>query len=117
MKQWEVYMISFEEAEIRSNIIKALAHPVRLMMVDLLREGEKQFSEINNVFQVEWYYKKEKDPVINYKAKLLAENAISQQEIDQYEKEISGLVEQSVKFAEESPEPSLEQFLAEVKSL
>ena len=46
-------MISFEEAEIRSNIIKALAHPVRLMIVDLLREGEKQFSEINNVFQVD----------------------------------------------------------------
>jgi len=46
-------MISFEEAEIHSNIIKALAHPVRLMMVDLLREGEKQFSEINNVFQVD----------------------------------------------------------------
>jgi ArsR family transcriptional regulator, arsenate/arsenite/antimonite-responsive transcriptional repressor len=46
-------MISFEEAEIRSSIIKALAHPMRLMMVDLLREGEKPFSEINNLFQVD----------------------------------------------------------------
>lgn len=44
-------MISFEEAEIRSNIIKALSHPVRLMIVDLLREGERPFSEINNTFQ------------------------------------------------------------------
>jgi ArsR family transcriptional regulator, arsenate/arsenite/antimonite-responsive transcriptional repressor len=44
-------MISFEEAEIRSNIIKALAHPVRLMMVDLLREGEKPFSKLNEHFQ------------------------------------------------------------------
>jgi ArsR family transcriptional regulator len=46
-------MISFEEAEIRSSIIKALAHPMRLMMVDLLREGERPFSEINNTFQVD----------------------------------------------------------------
>lgn len=46
-------MISFEEAEIRSNIIRALAHPVRLMIVDILRDGEKPFSEINNVFQVD----------------------------------------------------------------
>jgi len=44
-------MITFQEAEIRSNIIKALAHPVRLMVVDLLREGEKLFSEINSTFQ------------------------------------------------------------------
>ena len=46
-------MISFEEAEIRSNIIRALAHPVRLMIVDILRDGEKPFSEINNIFQVD----------------------------------------------------------------
>jgi ArsR family transcriptional regulator len=44
-------MISFEEAEIRSNIIRALAHPVRLMIVDILRGGEKPFSEINGIFQ------------------------------------------------------------------
>lgn len=44
-------MISFEEAEIRSGIIKALAHPVRLMIVDLLRSGAKPFSEINGIFQ------------------------------------------------------------------
>ena len=44
-------MISFEEAEIRSGIIKALAHPVRLMIVDILRGGEKPFSEINGTFQ------------------------------------------------------------------
>jgi ArsR family transcriptional regulator len=44
-------MISFEEAEIRSSILKALAHPVRLMIVDLLRSGERPFSEINNTFQ------------------------------------------------------------------
>lgn len=46
-------MITLEEAEIRSGIIKALAHPMRLMIVDLLREGEKPFSEINNAFHVD----------------------------------------------------------------
>jgi ArsR family transcriptional regulator, arsenate/arsenite/antimonite-responsive transcriptional repressor len=44
-------MITFEEAEIRSKIIKAMAHPVRLMIVDMLREGEAAFSKINNVFE------------------------------------------------------------------
>ena len=44
-------MITFEEAEIRSRIIKALAHPVRLMMVELLKEGELPFSRINGTFQ------------------------------------------------------------------
>ncbi len=44
-------MISFEEAEIRSRIIKALAHPVRLMIVENLKNGERPFSEINNLFE------------------------------------------------------------------
>jgi ArsR family transcriptional regulator len=43
-------MITFEEAEIRSRIIKALAHPVRLMMVELLKDGELPFSKINETF-------------------------------------------------------------------
>ncbi len=44
-------MISFKEAEIRSRIIKALAHPVRLMIVDVLKEGEIPFSKINDLFE------------------------------------------------------------------
>ena len=44
-------MISFEEAEIRSKIIKSLAHPVRLMIVELLKEGELPFSKINDLFE------------------------------------------------------------------
>jgi pyruvate dehydrogenase E1 component alpha subunit len=63
------------------------------------------------------FYKKEKDPVINYKKKLLEEKVISQPEIDAMEKEIITSVEDSVKFAEESPEPSLERFLEEVRSI
>ncbi|MCX5813551.1 MAG: metalloregulator ArsR/SmtB family transcription factor [Proteobacteria bacterium] len=44
-------MISFEEAEIRSRIIKALAHPVRLMIVEVLKDGETPFSKLNNLFE------------------------------------------------------------------
>ena len=44
-------MISFEEAEIRSKIIKAMAHPVRLMIVDMLKDGEATFSKIKGVFE------------------------------------------------------------------
>ena len=44
-------MISLEEAEIRSNIIKSMAHPIRLIIVDLLQDGEKPFSQIKKKFQ------------------------------------------------------------------
>lgn len=46
-------MITFEEAEIRSRIIKAMAHPVRLMAIDLLKEGEKTFSSLNDMFNLD----------------------------------------------------------------
>lgn len=43
-------MMSFEEADILSRIIKAMAHPVRLMIIDALRSGELPFSQINGMF-------------------------------------------------------------------
>jgi ArsR family transcriptional regulator, arsenate/arsenite/antimonite-responsive transcriptional repressor len=43
-------MISFEEAEIRSNIIKAMAHPVRLMIIESLKGGDRTFSEVYGYF-------------------------------------------------------------------
>jgi ArsR family transcriptional regulator, arsenate/arsenite/antimonite-responsive transcriptional repressor len=46
-------MISFEEAEIRSRIIKAMAHPVRLMAIDVLKAGEKSFSTLNEIFNLD----------------------------------------------------------------
>ena len=46
-------MISFEEAEIRSNIIKAMAHPVRLMIIEHLSDGTKSFSEIYELFELD----------------------------------------------------------------
>ena len=46
-------MISFEEAEIRSKIIKAMAHPVRLMLIDELRPGERPFSSLFDLFKLD----------------------------------------------------------------
>lgn len=44
-------MITLEEAEIRSRIIKAMSHPVRLMIIEALKEGELSFSKINKMFE------------------------------------------------------------------
>lgn len=46
-------LLSFREAEIRSQIIKAMAHPVRLMVIEFLRKEERSFSEIFNLFQLD----------------------------------------------------------------
>jgi ArsR family transcriptional regulator len=44
---------TFREAEIRAKIIKAMAHPVRLMVIEYLRNSERSFSEIFNLFQLD----------------------------------------------------------------
>jgi len=46
-------LITFREAEIRAKIIKAMAHPVRLMMIDLLKTGEHSFSQIFDLFKLD----------------------------------------------------------------
>lgn len=46
-------MITFEEAEIRSRIIKAMAHPIRLMMIEFLKDGDRAFSEIKVLFDLD----------------------------------------------------------------
>ena len=46
-------MISFEEAEIRAKIIKAMGHPVRLMMVEFLKKRERSFSDIFDLFKLD----------------------------------------------------------------
>jgi pyruvate dehydrogenase E1 component alpha subunit len=63
------------------------------------------------------YYKKEKDPVANFKKKLLADGIITDRDIDKFEDEIKKRIDNSVKFAEESPEPGLDKFLEEVKQI
>lgn len=46
-------MITIEEARIRSGIIKAMAHPVRLMIIEYLKEGTRSFSEIFDLFTLD----------------------------------------------------------------
>ncbi len=46
-------MITAYEAELRAKIIKALAHPVRLMVIEFLLIGERSFSEIFRLFKLD----------------------------------------------------------------
>jgi len=46
-------MITFPEAEIRAKIIKAMAHPVRLMMIDVLKNGDCPFSTLFQLFELD----------------------------------------------------------------
>lgn len=43
-------MTPYEQAEVRTRIIKALSHPVRLMVIDLLKGGEMTFTNIKGFF-------------------------------------------------------------------
>jgi len=45
--------ITFQEAEIRAKIIKSMAHPVRLMMIEFLKKGERSFSDIFDLFKLD----------------------------------------------------------------
>lgn len=42
--------MKWEEAELKARVLKALAHPVRLIVVDLLKDGELSFSELKERF-------------------------------------------------------------------
>ncbi len=46
-------MITFDEAEIRAKIVKAMAHPVRLMIIEFVKIGERSFSEVFDLFQLD----------------------------------------------------------------
>ncbi len=46
-------MITIEEAEIRSGIIKAMAHPVRLLIIEYLKDGPRAFSEVFGLFTLD----------------------------------------------------------------
>jgi ArsR family transcriptional regulator len=45
--------ITRQEAEIRAKIIKAMAHPVRLMVIEFLKDRECSFSEIFDLFKLD----------------------------------------------------------------
>lgn len=63
------------------------------------------------------FHKKEKDPVVNFKSKLLKEKIITKEDIDEIENEIKKRIDRAVSFAEESAEPDLEEFLNDIKNL
>jgi ArsR family transcriptional regulator, arsenate/arsenite/antimonite-responsive transcriptional repressor len=46
-------LISFEEAEIRAKIIKAMGHPVRLMMIEFLKTRERSFSDVFALYRLD----------------------------------------------------------------
>jgi len=46
-------MITFSEAVLRVKVVKAMAHPVRLMVIEFLLGGERPFSAIFNLFQLD----------------------------------------------------------------
>lgn len=43
-------MNKFEAAEVRCKIIKAMAHPIRLMIIEHLNDRDKLFSELFTLF-------------------------------------------------------------------
>jgi pyruvate dehydrogenase E1 component alpha subunit len=61
------------------------------------------------------YYKNEKDPLTNFKKKLLKEKIITIREIESIEDRVRRNIEEAVAFAEKSPEPRLDVFLKEVE--
>ena len=63
------------------------------------------------------HYKKEKDPVVNFKKVMIKEKIITKKEIEKMEKNIIEEVENAVDFAHKSPEPELAVFLEEVKQI
>jgi pyruvate dehydrogenase E1 component alpha subunit len=60
------------------------------------------------------FYRKTEDPVTNYVNKLLKENIISESDLNIIEEEIARKIEEAVIFAENSPEPSLDEFLEKI---
>jgi len=46
-------LITFDDAEIRAKVVKAMAHPVRLMVIEFLKKREHSFSEIFDLFKLD----------------------------------------------------------------
>ncbi|HEY4662165.1 MAG TPA: thiamine pyrophosphate-dependent dehydrogenase E1 component subunit alpha [Candidatus Humimicrobiaceae bacterium] len=61
------------------------------------------------------YYARQKDPVVNFKKRLLAGKVITAEEINKIEKKADERINDAVIFASESPEPDLKKFLKENK--
>jgi acetoin:2,6-dichlorophenolindophenol oxidoreductase subunit alpha len=59
-------------------------------------------------------FRKTKDPLSNFIDKLLEKQIITDMELKKIEDEIAKEIEEAVAYAENSPEPSLEEFLKEI---
>jgi len=51
----------------------------------------------------------ERDPIKNFRRKLLHDGRSTEPQLDEIEKEIAAIIDDAVRFAEESPEPSLDE--------
>lgn len=61
------------------------------------------------------YYRNNKDPLTNFKKRLLEEKMITIKEIEAIESRAKKSIEEAVAFAENSPEPRIDGFLREVE--
>jgi TPP-dependent pyruvate/acetoin dehydrogenase alpha subunit len=61
------------------------------------------------------YYKNKKDPLVNFRKKLLKEKVITIKEIEVIEGRVIERIKEAVAFAEKSPEPRLDVFLKEME--
>ncbi len=56
----------------------------------------------------------ERDPIKRFRAKILTEHRVAEQRLEEIEKEIATTIDDAVKFADESPEPSLDTLMKDV---
>lgn len=61
------------------------------------------------------YYKSKKDPLVNFRKRLLEEKLTTVKEIESIEGRVMEKIKEAIAFAEKSPEPRLDVFLKEVE--
>ena len=59
-------------------------------------------------------YKTEHDPIVLWKTKIIAEGVITEEQADQIDKEAKTEAKASVKFADESPDPTSDAIFEDV---
>ena len=45
--------MNYEQAKVRADILKALAHPIRMLLVDALSKGDRCVSKLNELVDVD----------------------------------------------------------------
>jgi len=64
--------------------------------------------------EVEAWSSEDKDPILKFKKQLIEKQIVAQSGIDDIEISINHMIEDAVKYAEESPEPELKELLTDV---